>query len=109
MTLRQIRLDPRIVGATHPPTVITLSDDGVGIDPSIYAWTIEAASPGTPGTAVWTKTTGIATSSTAITITWAALDLGALTAGPWVLDLNGTSGANVRKVRMEIQIAAQVG
>lgn len=86
------RLDDRPAGSSLPADVITWEEDGTNIGPNAYTWTAAAylATDTTFASPLFTKSTGITTSSTQITIAWTAADLGARAAGDYKIRLTGT-------------------
>lgn len=111
-------MQPRIEGQTLPGTSIYWEER---TGPSVTGYVdlssasslqVEARAYGSD-TLAWTKTTGIvgqagdATTPSA-QITWAAGDLGALTAGRYKLELTGTVGGLLRKYQFDLTVVDQL-
>lgn len=104
------KMPDRIEGALLPDTAITWTEDGTNLDPTGYTWQVEARTA-TSATVVFTKTTGFTNGSSSgptVTIAWVTGDLGALTAGLYILELSGTVGTKARKEQLTLQVVAQV-
>lgn len=95
------RLDDRPAGSALPADIITWTEDvdpvtglPINIGPNAYTWTVKAyrATDTTFATALFTKSTGISTSATTITIAWTVGDLGSLTADDYKMRITGTLG-----------------
>lgn len=109
MTCEVTTLECRVQGALLPDTRVTFTEDDVVVDPSSYAWQVQAAPAGSTAS-VWgsPKTAGITTSSTEVIIGWAAGDLGALWPGTWHLELTGTLGGKPRKAVLAMTIDPEI-
>ena len=111
-------MQPRIEGQTLPGTGIFWEERTA---PGVSSWVdlssatglqIEARAFGSTALE-WTKTTGIvgqvgSASTPSAQVTWAAGDLGALTAGRYKLELTGTVGGLLRKYQFDLIVVAQL-
>jgi hypothetical protein len=107
-------LPSRIEGATLPDSHIILIDDGAGVDATGYTWSITCVRDTAPETVLWTKSTGITsavgtTTTPALTIAWAAGDMGTLTPDRYRLEIVGTLAGKPRKFHVQLVVVGDNG
>lgn len=113
-----VTMPPRIEGETLPGTAVYWAErtapSTTGYVDLSGASSLQIECRDITGTTLeWTKSTGIVGQVGSATvasaqITWAAGDLGALTAGRYRLELTGTVGGLLRKLQMELVVTAQL-